>query len=152
MANLHKGETVYGTCVHCHKLYPHLTGQYACECKKTDVGTETDLLADFGLGLLRPTSHSQLGIVSPQSLSQQRRDYYLGEGNRDWTDQEKLEMIKNQAREIARLAEARKVYNQPSFVGILVKLYRDIRKTKLFINLGKDYRDEGNIQKEDKLV
>lgn len=140
MVNLYQDkDTIYGTCPKCHKLSPHLTGQNACVCRQTEVG---ELLGDLGLSLLRPVSHGLMGTTPDQSLSQQRRDFYLGEQNREWTDQEKLEIIKNQAREVARLEEAKKVHNQPSFVGVLVKLYRDIRKTKLFINLGKDYRDE----------
>lgn len=124
MANLYNGKPAFCRC--CQVPFQW------CKCKKTDVGKE--LLYDLGLSLERPVSHHQIKYINDDIEERERK--------RGWTDQEQLQIVLNQQRQLAGLEEARKVYNQPSFVGRLVKLYRDIRLTKLFRNIGKDNRDD----------
>jgi hypothetical protein len=132
MSNSYQGQSTF--CGVCHKPHPSLTGQNCCMCHKTDTGEELlggTIFDDLGLGLLRPSSHGRIH-TDARSI----KPY--------WTEiklREQQKMVEATAR---RQEYENKVYNQPSFIGRLVKLYREIRTNKLFIKLGKDYRDDNS--------
>lgn len=121
-------------CPTCGKPSPQLTGKDNCQCPKIDDGVK--YLMDMGLGLLNPISHGHIQRTQAPLYPQRQQS--------DWTKQEKLEMLVEAERRSAELRDLAKVYNQPSFVGFVVGLYRWIRiamsNSKYFNQIGKDFR------------